>query len=229
MQGDRFAAHAVRPPIQLAVAASQRAPSTRDSYLRDWKLVKRARFNAAKRFERKQGASTLAFAIAGLIGFLLPVYTLLFKDALTGHTENVIDFTAYVTGGLSLLIGLIEQAKDYPAKARRFNHCGRRVNSVLRRLAMPGYQEQDLRPLIEEYERALEECHDNHDDIDHEIARAQQLLDDSPDKDAARRRLSRLKLIERVKIYWLYGATWITPMLVGIVLWWTLYPTPPLR
>jgi hypothetical protein len=93
------------------------------AYLRDWRLVKRARFNAAKRFERKQNASTIAFAFAGIIGFLVPVYALLFKDALTAHTKNVLDFTAFITGALSLGLGLMEQAKDYPAKARRFDQC----------------------------------------------------------------------------------------------------------
>ena len=99
--------------------------------------MKRARFNAAKRFEKKQSASTLAFALAGVIGFLLPVYTLLFTYALAIHTKNVLDFTAYVTGALSLMVGLIEQAKDYPARARRFDQCGRRVNALVRRLAFP--------------------------------------------------------------------------------------------
>src|SRR3979409_646541 len=102
--------------------------SARDKYLGDWRLVKRARFNAAKRYERKQSASTIAFALAGIIGFLVPVYTLIFKEALGEHTKSVLDFTAFVTGSLSLILGLIEQAKEYPAKVRQFDLCGRRVN-----------------------------------------------------------------------------------------------------
>ena len=116
----------------------------RDKYLRDWKAVKRARFNAAKRFEKKQSASTLAFALAGVIGFLLPVYTLLFTYALAIHTKNVLDFTAYVTGALSLMVGLIEQAKDYPARARRFDLCGRRVNALVRLVLAFSHHEQEL-------------------------------------------------------------------------------------
>jgi hypothetical protein len=225
MLQDRFGSLEVRPPIELAVAAAARRPvSARDKYLRDWKIVKRARFNAAKRFERKQDASTMAFAFAGVIGFLLPFYLLLFKDALTTHTKSVLDFTAYVTGALSLMLGLIEQAKDYPAKARRFDLCGRRVNVLVRRLTFSVPYDQDLYPLIEQYERALEECGENHDDIDYDIALAQQELEDAVDKERAKRQLARLKLIEDAKIYWLYAATWVMPALIGILLWWTLYP-----
>jgi len=223
MLQDRFGPLEARPPIELAIAAAARRPaSLRDKYLRDWKIVKRARFNAAKRFERKQSASTMAFALAGVIGFLLPFYLLLFKDALTTHTKNVLDFTAYVTGALSLMVGLIEQAKDYPAKARRFDLCGRRVNVLARRLALSVHPDQDIYPLIEQYERALDECQENHDDIDYHIANAQQEFEEAVDKEAASRQLARLKLIEDVKIYWLYATTWVTPALIGILLWWSL-------
>jgi hypothetical protein len=224
MQGDRFGVYGARPHLELAPVTGRRPPAAHEEYLRDWKLVKRARFNAAKRLERKHNASTLAFAFAGVIGFLLPFYTLLFTDELTPHTKNVIDFSAYVTGALSLMIGLIEQAKDYPAKARRFDRCGRRVNSVLRRLAMAAPYDVDLRPLVDEYEKALEECHYNHDEIDFRIAKAQEQVEVLPDKDGAQRQLMLLKLLERVKIYGLYLATWILPLLVGIVLWWALHP-----
>jgi SMODS and SLOG-associating 2TM effector domain family 5 len=228
MMQDRFGALDVRRPVELA-AAPRGSTRACDKYLRDWKLVKRARFNAAKRLERRQSASTLAFALAGVIGFLLPFYVLLFKDALTLHTKNVLDFTAYVTGALSLLVGLIEQAKDYPAKAHRFHQCGRRVNALVRRLAFASPHDYDLYPLIEQYERALEECGENHDDIDYDIATAQQQLEEAYDKEAAKRELKRLKLIESATIYWLYAATWVTPALFGILLWWTLYPVSPLR
>jgi hypothetical protein len=230
MLQDRFGSLAVRPPIELAVAAPTRPPaSARDKYLRDWKVVKQARFNAAKRFERKQSASTLAFALAGVIGFLLPFYTMLFVESLSSHTKNVLDFTAYVTGALSLMVGLIEQAKDYPAKARRFDQCGRRVNGLARRLAFFVRHDQHLYALIEDYEKALEECGENHDGIDFDIALAQQQLEEAVDKDWAKRRLAYLKLQESVTIYWLYATTWVLPALVGILLWWSLYPGTSVR
>lgn len=227
MMQDRFGPLEVRPPVELGAYSEPPPPRAYEKYLRDWKAVKRARFNAAKRFERRQSASTLAFAVAGVIGFLLPFYVLLFKDALAPHTKNVLDFTAYVTGALSLLVGLIEQAKDYPSKAHRFDRCARRVNALVRRLAFAAPHDYDLYPLIEQYERALEECGENHDDIDYAIALAQQQLEEAFDREAARSELRRLKLLESASIYWLYAATWVTPALFGIFLWWALYPSVP--
>jgi SMODS and SLOG-associating 2TM effector domain family 5 len=223
MQDHRFG----RPPQVVEWTGrqplSRPAPITpRDKYLADWRLVKRARFNAAKRYERKQSASTIAFALAGIIGFLAPVYALLFKEALSVHSKNVLDFTAFITGALSLVIGLIEQAKDYPAKSRRFDLCGRQVNSVLRRLmATTSVDDEELRSLVDAYEKALEDCGDNHDDIDYEMANAQEEMHQSlgAAKEKATRKLKRLKWFERFQIYWLYVATWATPLLIGLMLW----------
>ena len=191
--------------------------------------MKRARFNAAKRYERKHSASTIAFAIAGIVGFLVPFYSLLFRDVLTVHTKNVLDFTAFVIGALSLTLGLIEQARDYPDKARSFNLCGRRVNSVARRLTTsPTMHDDQLQELVTQYEAALEECADNHDDIDYEIAKAQEEIAETqgPAKREATKRLWKLRWLERLQIYWLYGATWVCPLFIGILLW-IFAPVPP--
>ena len=230
MHDQRFA----QPPYQPGNANVIRAPfpsalrPPRERYLRDWSIVRRARFNAAKRCERKQAASTLAFAIAGVIGFLVPVYTLLFDDALSHHAKSVLDFTAFVIGALSLVLGLIEQAKDYPAKARRFDFCGRRVNSVLRRLTItPVIEGEDLHPLIVEYERALDECDLNHDDIDHELALVQEELALAPAPELRKRaaaRLRRLRWLERFQVYGLYVFAWLGPVLIGVVIWFFLPP-----
>ena len=61
------------------------------------------------------------------------IFTLLFAERLAPHTKNVLDFASYVSGALSLSIGLVEQAKNYPALAHRFHRCGLAVNSVRRR------------------------------------------------------------------------------------------------
>ena len=192
-------------------------------YIRDWRRMKRARFNAAKRLERKHAASTLAFAVAGIVGILVPFYSLLFKDILLAHTKNVLEFTAYVTGGLSLMIGLIEQAKNYPAKARAFHDCGRKINQALRRLQMGQFpSDAELLPLVEQYEKALEDCPDNHDEIDYQIARADEILKQrlgTAAESDARRTLGRLKWLELVHMYWLYGTTWIAPFVIGALVY----------
>ena len=205
------------PALSHALALSQ-APA-RAKYLKDWKLVRRARFNAAKRYERKQEASTLAFAIAGIVGFLVPVYTLIFREDISLHTKNVLDFSAYITGAMSLILGLIEQAREHSAKALRFDECARQVNSVLRNLNTTSTTtDQDLQPFIERYEKALEQCGDNHDDIDYEIAKVQLLVEEpgSTGSGEARKQLKSLRHKERFQTYWLYALIWVAPIVIGI-------------
>lgn len=210
--------------LRLA-ADNVRSRSPREKYLRDWRLVKRARFNAAKRYERKQSASTLAFAFAGVVGILIPFYTSVFSSGMSVHTKNVLDFTAFVTGALSMMLGFIEQARDYPAKARRFDHCGQGVNRALRRLTLaPGHDGADLHPIVEEYELALKECGENHDEIDFQISVAQQAVEDSPENAERRTELQRLRAREAVQIYGIYWAIWIVPVIMGGALWWAHHP-----
>lgn len=220
--------------LRIAADAARRA-SPREKYLKDWKLVKRARFNAAKRFERKHYASTVAFALAGIFGFLIPIGTGTFQDGMSAHTKNVLDFTGMITGSLSLVLGLIEQAKDYAAKARQFDQCGLSVNKALRRLTiLSSHSPADLEAVIAEYEQALAECGENHDDIDNEIAHAQQDYDDwkhaakadplPPKAPHLRRRLAFLRLREATGIYGLYAAIWILPLIIGWLIWAELRP-----
>lgn len=195
--------------------------SARARYLRDWGIVKRARFNAAKRFERKHDASTLAFAVAGVVGIVLPFYTQLFGDVLAPHTKHVFEFYGYVTGALSLGLGLVEQAKGYESRSRRFDECGRRVNVVLRKLRNnPALDELALEETVREYERALDICDVNHDAIDHDIAVAQEERDASRGSADAERKLARLRRAESLGIYWLYGLVLIGPTVLAIAIWW---------
>ena len=190
--------------------------------------MKRARFNAAKRCERRQHASVFAFALVGVFGFVVPYYLVLFNGVLSPHTKNIVEFTSFVVGALSLILGLIELAKDYPAKARRFEVCGRKVNSVLRRLiACPPNNDAEIQALVDQYERALEECSDNHDDIDFRIAKALQAVLETPgaDKGKAQAALAHARWLERLHVYGLYLAVSLTPLLVGIALW--LFLPPP--
>lgn len=223
----------VRPPYYPAEMQQARA-----KYLRDWRIVKAARFNAAKRLERKQGASLIAFALAGTAGFVVPFFTLLFADRLLPHTKSVLDFASYVSGALSLSIGLVEQARNHPAASARFHKCGLAVNSVLRRLRnAPLPDEALLNALTQEYEQALIECDANHDEIDQEIAAARDALEYAkgqarqhglPVIDARvedlERRLRRLKALELLHIYWLYGLVWLGPAILAVGVWLALAP-----
>lgn len=226
-----------REPPQRVGSYPSELHATRAKYLKDWRIVKAARFNAAKRLERKQTASLLAFALAGTAGFVVPFFTLLFTERLAPHTKNVLDFASYVSGALSLTIGLVEQAKNYPALAQRFHKCGLAVNSVLRRLRnVPDPDPVLLDQLSKEYEQALLECEANHDDLDQAIAFAKRDLELAERQgslkphlterkiEQAERRLNLLKAQETAQIYWLYTLVWLGPSVLALIVWFALSP-----
>jgi hypothetical protein len=197
----------------------------RRDYLHDWAIVKRARFNAAKRYERKQQASNLAFATLGVVGFMLPYFLLNFHDMLHETTHKLLDFVGYATGLFALVIGLVELARGYESMARRLNTSALEVNSVRRRLrASPHIDQETLSGLVAEYEAALERCDINHDDIDREIAQAQQSHYDTrhAPQPQHQRTLSKLKWREFFEIWGMYLFILPLPAVCALVLWMAL-------
>ena len=75
--------------------------------------------------------------------------------------------------------------------------------------------------MIDEYEKALDECGENHDDIDQDIATAHEKLDKASNEiEVAKveKKIARLKRRERLQIYWLYVTTWVLPLLMASLL-----------
>ncbi len=227
----------VRPsyPNQYA----QELAEVRRKYLRDWSVVKRTRFNAAKRYERKNTASSLGFAIAGVAGFVLPYFTVLFENDLSEHSKHVFELGGQITGLLGLCLGLVEQARDYSSLHRRFDECGRNVNTQLRALRnRVAVDQPELDHIVAEYQRALDSCGINHDDIDREIAIAEDSADHfraeirkkPTQKDLqahltkADKKLRALKRREVIQIYWLYWTILIAPLTLSFLVWWALKP-----
>lgn len=158
-------------PDTAAVWQGADLQRARQKYLRDWSIVKRVRFKAAKRLERKHAASQIAFAFAAVLTMVIPQSTHYFGANMAPHTRNVIEYYTYVASSLALVFGLIEQARGYDAIARQFHDCGRQVNAILRRLrSRPLLTDAELQGFIAEYERALDACQHNHDPIDFEQA-----------------------------------------------------------
>lgn len=195
-------------------------PPTPDTahYERQWTIVKGARFYAAKRFERRHAASTLAFAVAGVVGFLVPVYQLIFKDISVG-ANRTLDFTSFATGALSMTLGLYDLGQNHPERARQFHECGKAINRALRRLRDVSTSAQ-LRHVVDEYEAAIESCQGNHDDIDYEIAEARWRLKKASGKEVQSINWSIrwLKWQARIETFWLYALIWLTPVLVPCAL-----------
>lgn len=212
------------------------SPSTPDpmaeqkkaEYAAHWRLVKRARFNAAKRLERKHRASTMAFVITGIIVFLSLPFELLFDDNLSLFTKRIFQFCGYIIGVLSLTIGIVEQAKNYPSRARHFDLCAKKINTIIRDLETSMMLTMDdLKPFIQRYEKALEEYEENHDDLDYSIAKATDDFETAHPalRATCRSKLSALRLLEHGEIYWIHATTWILPILAGILIWSFMAPT----
>ena len=179
--------------------------------------MKSARFNAAKRYELRHEASTLALAIASIVGITAPVYPLVFTE-LTAHTNQVINFTSFMIGALSSMLGLFDLSKNYPEKARQFHDCGKAINRAVRRLEVSN--NSTILTLIEDYERAIDSCSENHDDIDYEIGRAQWEIRrlEGDDRRKRERTLFWLKTRARASACWLYAVVWIGPLLLAVSL-----------
>ena len=97
----RASVSGVQLPDQFNTSDAQ----VRGLFIRKWRRVKSARFNAAKRLERQDEASTIALAMAGVFGFALPYFVVVFRSSLSEHLVNVLEFSGFTIGGLSLVVG----------------------------------------------------------------------------------------------------------------------------
>lgn len=185
----------------------------------DLRRVKSARFNAAQRLTKKEAASIEAMAVSGLFGFVLPYFVVVFSGSISPHLARVLEFTGFVSGSLSLVVGLIEQSRDYRMRAAALHACGLKVNKVLRRLETQEFRSDDeMLPLIEEYEQALAECSENHDDIDVELASARYLArrgKDPETQEENKRKISRLTWKAWFEVYRIYLIIWMLPCVIG--------------
>ena len=222
----RFAPqHANQPRPQHAnVVAGPFAPPRlpQDKLLRHWKLVKRARFNAAKRLERKSSASITTLAVVAFYTGSASLFTLTFRDAIPPQTTAILDFTAQFFGFFTLLIGLIEQLKDYPSKARELHDCARKINALQKQLEVTQIgSPAELQPFLDRYDQYITECRSNHDDVDYRLAEAQAPVKPGAEADSA---LRWAKTGYQLGTYWFYALIWVSPPLVALALWALLVP-----
>ena len=194
--------------------------------LSDWRLVKRARFNASKRLRNRYEAGQFAFAVSGVYGFLVPLFLLQFDGYLTNFAAMVISFVAAVAGALSFTIAIQYQQKDFKLRAGQLHECARRINNLSRHLAAtPVNRTEELRPFIHHYDEVLSTC-ENHDDVDFALARltdnprkldAEQLAEWKQERWRQKWRLYR-------QTYTVCGIVWLLPLLTGLLVWMALAP-----
>ncbi len=205
-------------------AAFTRQRSAKDKYLRSWKLVKRARFNAAKRLERKQHASIMTLAVVAFYTGSASLFTLTFRDVLPEQTRTICEFVSQFFGFFTLIIGLIEQQKDYPSRARELHECARKINALQKHLeATHIAHPEQLLPFLDRYDRFIAECRHNHDDIDYDLAKAIAPIDVESGRDD-RQPLWLARGAYHLSTYWFYASIWVAPPIVAFTLWLLLPP-----
>jgi hypothetical protein len=197
--------------------------------LAGWTIVKAARFNAAKRLERKQSAGTVTLAIVALYGGLISVFNLMFKHRVGGDARDVLEYVAVVSSWLTLIIGLTETMKGHGANGRELHDCARDVNNLAKQLAAtPIYDEQHLQPFLARYREIIERCRPNHETIDYRLAeldlsraeRERLRQREDWDERGHDRQLLMARVTYHLLTYWFYVVIWVTPPLVGLMLWW---------
>lgn len=224
------------PPLAAQPAPAPPQHQLKKKHLDSWTLVKRARFNAAKRLERKSSAGIVTLAIVALYGGLISVFNLMFKHRVGGDTRDILEYVAVVSSWLTLIIGLTEQQKGHSANARELHDCARDVNNLQKRLAATHvYDEHQLQPFLAHYSQIMDRCRPNHDDIDYTLAETTISKAEIERRIAAGTWSPRAQFWRRTWVrtqyhfntYWFYVAIWLAPPLVGLVLWWLVPSSPP--
>ncbi len=188
-------------------------------------IMKSALFNAGKRLERKHASGQFTFALSGVYGFLVPLFTLQFEPYFpSGLVSHTISFTAAMSGAVSFAVAMLYQQQDLKRRAQLFYEAGRRMNKFGKNLkVMQVTQPDDLRRLMHHYDEILADC-ENHDEIDYEFARLGYRPRDNRDGRLSRWISDRRRLDIRFifQTYSLIGVVWTVPPAIGLWIWLSL-------
>ncbi|MEM7279883.1 MAG: SLATT domain-containing protein [Pseudomonadota bacterium] len=193
----------------------------RDTIVRNCRVMKSALFNAGKRLERKKAAGQFTFALSGMYGFLVPLFTLQFEPFLTALVTYVVSFTAATAGAVSFVVAMIYQQQDLARRARRFYEAGRQINKLGKDIKITQFGDADaLRRCTHHYDEILASA-ENHDEIDYEFAilgyRPRDNKNGRLDRWVSNRR--RLDIRFALQTYGMLFTVWLLPPLIGFTIW----------
>lgn len=197
----------------------------RDKLVRNCRIMKSALFNAGKRLERKRAAGQFTFALSGMYGFLVPLFTLQFEPFLTALVTYVVSFTAATAGAVSFIVAMLYQQQELARRARHFYEAGRQINKLGKDIqVMQSTAPDDLRHCMQKYDEILGQC-ENHDEIDYEFALLGYRPRDNKNNRLDRWIVNRRRLDVRfaLQTYSLIAAVWLIPPLIGLSIWLTLH------
>ena len=196
----------------------------REKLVRNCQIMKGALFNAGKRLERKNTAGQFTFALSGVYGFLVPLFTLQFEPFLTALVTYVVSFTSATAGAVSFAVAMLYHQKDLATRARNFYEAGRKINKLGKEVRIaPELTTAELHEHMNRYDDILAAC-ENHDEIDYDYARLG-LRPSETDKTRLQRwRRSRRRLDIRfgLQAYSLIAAVWLIPPVIGMAIWFSL-------
>ena len=176
--------------------------------------TKSARFNATRRLEAqyRTSAQTLAF----LSIYLIVLQCWLALDTGINSAQNDVVWSLLSIGMalLILVLGLLEQNKQYRVRADRLMRSAMELNELTDRIAADEEAEPDVGSLEErtkEYHAILKRTAENHENIDYEMLKTQ-----SDDFDVKWTRVPVIKIR-----YWLRTYAWYTAIVAPwLVVWW---------
>ena len=142
-----------------------------------------ARFNAARRLQRRDTISTLAISLSSLWALGGALLAITFERVLIRDEIALLNVATILSSVMILILAMFEKGKGYEIKANRLFRCGNELLSLrvlIRGTASdrPESPRSDMHSeLARQYGELLTRNEENHDPIDDQLFRAQHRLE----------------------------------------------------
>jgi hypothetical protein len=197
--------YASASPTDLSVLRKKQAEAMR--------ILKRARFNAHARLERKSAFSLFTLAMFALYGVGISLYPSLFEDRFNKDTLKVLTFVSIISSIFIIIVTFIEALNDYRVKGLALQKCGMHVTNLLQYFESAEIRNsQDLQWFVREYGAIIDSCPYNHDDVDYQRALASE-RERKKDKGFGDYAFIYWRIFRyNLNVYWLYLALLLAPV-----------------
>lgn len=151
---------------------------------RIWK-TKGSRFNAARRLSNKNQLFITSISILSIYGVIIPIIQIIFAPFQCLKLNNWFTFISIFLSIFILVLSLLEGSKNYQVKAERLYNNATKLATIYKHLEYlkacnlessnleSSNLEKELKNILNEYDRAIESCPENHDTKDYELFKAQ--------------------------------------------------------
>ena len=137
------------------------------------RIVKRTRFNAHARMERKGQFSIFTLSVFALYVIGISLYTTLFAEELPSSKAKVLVFVSVVSSIFIIIVTFTEAMNDYRVKGLSFQRCAMSVARLLQNLEVAEIQRnEELLWYTNQYNNIIDRCPYNHHEVDYQMALA---------------------------------------------------------